>query len=106
MATTIPTTYPRTSPYYDTPIIDNNFLDIVSYRRIPFNPEDVFMTVTSAYQFRPDLLANDLYNDPRLWWVFAARNPNSLGPDPYFNMVAGLKIYVPTQSTLQRVLGI
>jgi len=29
-----------------------------------------------------------------------------LGPDPYFNMVAGLQIYVPTQNTLQRVLGI
>jgi hypothetical protein len=100
------TSYPRTSPYYDTPIVNNNFLDIVSYRPIPFNPQDVFMTITAVYQFRPDLLAYDLYNDATLWWVFAARNPNLLGPDPYFNMVAGLQIYVPTQSTLQRALGI
>lgn len=100
------TSYPRTSPYYDTPIINNKFLDIITYRPIPFNPEDVFMTITPVYQFRPDLLAYDLYGDSKLWWIFAARNPNILGPDPYFNMVAGLQIYVPTQSTLQRVLGI
>ena len=64
------------------------------------------MTITPVYQFRPDLLAYDLYGDSRLWWVFAARNPNILGPDPYFNMVSGLQIYVPSQNTLQRVLGI
>jgi hypothetical protein len=98
--------YPRTSPYYDTPVVNNKFLDVATYRPIPFNTLDVFMTVTPVYQFRPDLLAYDLYSDARLWWVFAARNPNILGPDPYFNMVAGLQIYVPTQSTLQRVLGI
>jgi hypothetical protein len=64
------------------------------------------MTITPVYQFRPDLLAYDLYSDARLWWIFAARNPNILGPDPYFNMVTGLQIYVPTQSTLQQALGI
>ena len=100
------TTYPKTSPYYNTPIIGNKFLDILTYRPIPYNPTDVFMTVTPVYEYRPDLLAFDLYNDARLWWVFASRNPNALGPDPYFNMVAGLGIYVPTQDTLQTFLGI
>jgi hypothetical protein len=64
------------------------------------------MTVTAVYEYRPDLLAFDLYNDAKLWWVFAARNPNLLGPDPYFNMVTGLGIYVPSQNTLQTFLGI
>jgi hypothetical protein len=41
-----------------------------------------------------------------LWWVFAARNPNLLGPDPYFNFVSGAKIYVPTMDTLKRALSI
>jgi hypothetical protein len=98
--------YPRTSPYYNTPIVSNKFLDFMTNRPIPFLPTDVFITVTPVYEFRPDLLAFDLYNDSRLWWVFAARNPNLLGPDPYFNMVAGLGIYVPTQDTLQDYLGI
>jgi hypothetical protein len=93
------TSYPRTSPYYDTPIVNNNFLDIITYRPIPFNPQDVFMTITPVYQFRPDLLAYDLYSDAKLWWVFAARNPNRLGPDPYFDFKAGVGIYVPTQTT-------
>jgi hypothetical protein len=38
--------------------------------------------------------------------VFAARNPNKLGPDPYFNLVAGIEIYVPNFATLQLALGI
>lgn len=100
------TIYPRSSPYYNTPVVSNKFLDVLTYRPIPFNPQDVLMTITPVYEFRPDLLAYDLYSDSRLWWVFSARNPNLLGPDPYFNMVSGLQIYVPTQDTLQRVLGI
>jgi hypothetical protein len=100
------TIYPRSSPYYNTPVASNKFLDVLVYRPIPFNPQDVFMTITPVYEFRPDLLAYDLYNDSKLWWVFSARNPNVLGPDPYFNMVAGLQIYVPTQDTLQKALGI
>jgi len=52
------------------------------------------------------MLAYDLYQDARLWWVFAQRNPNRLGADPYFNFVAGLGIYVPTAATLKQSLGI
>ena len=51
------------------------------------------------------MLAYDLYTDARLWWVFASRNPNLLGPDPYFNFTAGLGIYIPTLTTIQTVLG-
>jgi hypothetical protein len=59
-----------------------------------------------VYEFRPDLLAYDLYNDSRLWWVFAERNPNKLGYDPYFDLVAGIEIYIPKMGTLAQVLGI
>jgi hypothetical protein len=98
--------YGKASPYYATDVVGNKFLDVIKYRPIPFNPEDVFMTITQVYEFRPDLLAFDLYNNPKLWWVFAARNPNTLGPDPYFNFKAGVGIYIPTQKTLQAALGI
>lgn len=93
--------YPRTSPFYNTPIVSNKFLDVSTIRPIPFFSTDVFMTITPVYEFRPDLLAFDLYNDSRLWWVFAARNPNLLGPDPYFNMVAGLGFGAWTRPDLQ-----
>lgn len=99
-------TYPQNSPYYDTNVVGNKFLDVLEYRDIPMNPNDVYYEVPLVYQYRPDLLAFDLYGDPGLWWVFAARNPNKLGPDPYFNLVAGIGIYVPTSATLQVVLGL
>ena len=98
--------YPASSPYYDTNIVEGKFLDFLEYRDIPMNPNDVYYEVPLVYQYRPDLLAYDLYGDPGLWWVFAARNPNKLGPDPYFNLVAGIGIYIPTAITLQTALGI
>jgi hypothetical protein len=97
--------YGRSSPYFNTDIVQGRFLDILDYREIIADPDDVSMTITPTYEFRPDLLAFDLYNNSTLWWVFAARNPNTLGPDPYFNMVAGLQIFIPKQSNIQRALG-
>lgn len=98
--------YGRASPYFNTSVSQNKFLDVLQYRPLPFNETDVYMTITPVYEYRPDLLAYDLYNNAKLWWVFAVRNPNTLGDDPYFNFKAGTGIYVPTQSTLQQYLGI
>lgn len=98
--------YPRTSPYSDTGIFNAKFLDFMVDRPIPSQPSDVLYQLPLVYQYRPDMLANDLYNDSRLWWVFAARNPNKLGYDPYFDFVAGIQIYIPTMDTLRQTLGI
>jgi hypothetical protein len=38
--------------------------------------------------------------------VFAERNPNRLGEDPYFDFKTGVGIYVPRQDTLNTVLGL
>lgn len=98
--------FPRTSPYYETGVFNNKFLDFMVNRTIPSQPSDVLYVLPEVYQYRPDLLAYDLYKDSRLWWVFAARNPNRLSFDPYFDFVAGIQIYVPTEATLKQVLGI
>lgn len=98
--------YPATSPYYDTGVVNAKFLDFMVNRPIPRQPSDVYFTIPLVYQYRPDLLAFDLYNDPRLYWVFAARNPNALGYDPYFDFKAGIQIYVPKLDTLKQVLGL
>lgn len=100
------TIYPATSPYYTTQVTNAKFLDFMVYRPIPMNPSDVYIVISETYQYRPDLLAYDLYGDSRLWWVFAERNPNRLGFDPYFDFVTGLGIYVPKLDTLKQVLGI
>lgn len=98
--------YPATSPYYNTNVTTSKFLDVLSYRPIPKDQSDVLFVITTVYEYRPDLLAYDLYNDSRLWWVFAERNPNKLGYDPYFDFTTGTQIYIPKLSTLQQVLGI
>jgi hypothetical protein len=97
--------YPTTSPYYTTDVVNKKFLDVMVNRAIPALASDVFWTITPVYEFRPDILAYDLYSDSRLWWVFAQRNPNRL-KDPYFDFVAGIEIYLPKLDTLKRSLGI
>lgn len=97
--------YPASSPYFLTNIVNNKYLDILDYRPIPKLASDVLYKLPVAYQYRPDLLAYDLYGNAKLWWVFAARNPNKLGNDPYFDFVAGIEIFIPKQDTLSTVLG-
>lgn len=96
--------YKSSSPYFKTSMF-GNFLDVLEYRSIPKMASDVVYAIDAVYERRPDLLANDLYGDPSLWWVFAARNPNAL-EDPIFDFVAGRVIYIPSQDTLNVALGI
>lgn len=101
----MPAQYPQTSPYALTNIVNNTFLDVMANRPVPADANDVFWTISAAYNLRPDLLAYDLYDDSRLWWVFAQRNPNRL-KDPLFDFVAGTSIYLPQQDLLRTALGL
>ena len=97
--------YPISSPYYVTPVVNQSYLDIWTNRPIFSDPTDVYWEITAIYNLRPDLLASDLYNDSRLWWVFAQRNPNTL-KDPLFDFAQGTNIYIPTLDALKASLGI
>lgn len=97
--------YPPTSPYFNSKIVNRQFLDTMVNRAIPSDPTDIYWTVIPTYEYRPDLLAHDLYQDSRLWWVFAQRNPNKL-KDPLFDFVSGVSIYIPKLMVLKQVLGI
>ena len=99
------TLYPPTSPYYNTGTVNGKFMDIMVNRQIPILVTDVYWEITTGYDLRPDMLAYDLYNDPKLWWVFASRNPNRL-KDPLFDFVTGVGIYLPTAATLTQALGL
>jgi len=96
-------TYSAKSPYYVTKKTDG-YLDFMENRKIPKYSDDKQFTVTQTYQYRPDLLAQDLYDDSELWWVFAQRNPNSI-VDPIYDFKVGTRIYLPKLSTLKQVLG-
>jgi hypothetical protein len=96
--------YNSHSPYYTTQL-NSGYLDVINFRDIPSNKDDVLFELTKQYEHRPELLANDLYGDVNLWWVFAVRNKNII-QDPVFDMVAGIKIYLPQQTSLDKALGI
>lgn len=96
--------YSSKSPYFETDTVNGQFLDIMQNRPIPGDQTDVSWTITPTYNLRPDLLAYDLYNDSRLWWVFAQRNPNTL-KDPLFDFVSGVEIFLPPLPTLKATLN-
>lgn len=96
-------TYNTTSPYYNTPYTQF-FLDMMINRPIPRETDDIFFKINQTYQYRPDLLAYDLYDDPGLWWTFYQRNPNTLQAPPW-DFAAGVEIYLPKITTLRQALG-
>ena len=96
--------YSKTSPYYTTDTY-GNFLDVMSYRSIPALVDDVVYTIDTIYEYRPDLLAYDLYNDAKLWWVFAVRNPNVL-KNPLLDFRSGIAIQIPKKTTIMSALGL
>ena len=49
--------FSASSPYAQTQIIDDQYLDIITIRPVPKNPDDVEYTIESQYNHRPDLLA-------------------------------------------------
>jgi hypothetical protein len=99
----MPATYDPTSPYYTTSY-SQFFLDVMTNRPIPKESDDILFKINSTYQYRPDLLAYDLYDNSNLWWVFYQRNPNTLQKPP-LDFKVDTMIYIPKISTLQTALG-
>jgi len=96
--------YTAYSPYFSTTTYGSH-LDVMTARPISKLASDIVYTIDATYNHRPDMLAYDLYGSSRLWWVFAARNPNTL-INPLFDFVAGTVIYLPEKSTLSKDLSI
>jgi hypothetical protein len=95
--------YDSTSPYYTTGY-SQFFLDVMINRPIPKENDDQLFKINTTYQYRPDLLAFDLYDNAGLWWVFYQRNPNTLQAPP-LDFAADTVIYLPKITTLRNVLG-
>lgn len=79
--------------YYDTPIIDGKFLDFLV--RPDFGPadDDLYIIVEKRHEFRPYVLAFDLYNNDKLWWTFTLLNMDTL-IDPIRDMREGVVLRV------------
>lgn len=96
-------TYSSASPYFGTSYTQF-YLDVMVNRVIPKQSDDNLFIITQTYQYRPDLLAFDLYDEAQLWWVFYQRNPNTLIAPPW-DFAAGVEIFIPKITTIRSVLG-
>ena len=100
MATTL---YNNNSLYYTTN--QNTWrLSLWNARDIPVMSSDQVLVLDQVYQYKPDLLAYDLYGSSRLFWVFMMRNKDLIF-DPIYDMVAGMTLLVPTKDSLTSLLN-
>lgn len=96
-------TYPSASPYYSTSQT-SWYLDFWSYRDIPEDSTDYYITLPGKYQDRPDLLSYDEYGTVDYWWIFTILNKDKL-IDPIYDMKEGMILRLPTLSRLSNLLG-
>jgi hypothetical protein len=100
-----PVRYKQSSPYYKTGLIENKFLDVLEYRAIDSEADDIYRMIGNTYQYRPDLMSYDLYKTVDYWWVFMMRNRDII-IDPIWDFTADKQIYIPKISTIQRAIGL
>lgn len=96
--------YSKSSPWALTSQ-NNLYLELLTIRPVPAEPDDFLYTIESQYKHRPDLLAFDLYGDPKLWWVFVQRNMSTIR-DPIYDFIPGKQIFLPKETNLQKYLGV
>lgn len=93
--------YDQVSPYALTPIAER-FMIYYVHRSIPPNNLDTIIKLTDQrYVHRPDLLANDIYGDPDLFWVIAVRNGLQ---DPVFDFKLNELYTIPHPSFVRTII--
>jgi hypothetical protein len=97
-------TYKNKSPWSKTQEFPG-YLAHINVRPVSAEPDDFVYTIEPQYNYRPDLLAYDLYGTSKLWWVFVQRNMDIIS-DPIFDFKTGTSIYIPKKSSLFTVLGL
>jgi len=96
--------YTKSSPWSTTQQ-NNLYLELLEIRPVPAESDDFRYIIENQYKHRPDLLAYDLYGNPKLWWVFVQRNMSVL-KDPIYDFEPGTTIYLPKRSNLEKFLGV
>lgn len=75
------------------------FLSYYEPINIPYDSSDYYLEIPTKYDLKPGLLANDLYGDPQLLWIFSIMNRDTI-TDPLFDFRAGKIIRIPTRERL------
>ena len=95
--------YKKTSPWYITKQ-NTLYLELLTLRPILISDDDFKYVIENQYRHRPDLLAFDLYQDAKLWWVFAQRN-RSILKDPIYDFSPGTTIFCPAKANINAALS-
>ena len=86
--------------------LDNDILVIRQMRPIDMVPQITkdasYFIVSAAEAYRPDIIANEYYKDPNLYWVVLAAN----GLKDPLDFKEGLEIVIPTLTSLYSQGGI
>ena len=80
------------------------FLDINKLPYIPKSRSDKTYIIEPVFDGRPDLLAQAVYDNPKLWWVFAMRNPDII-KDPLRDFKEGVSIKLSSKGTIEAIIG-
>lgn len=81
------------------------YLDINTLPKISSSQYDEDFQILPDYHERPDKLAHALYENTRLWWVFALRNPDIL-KDPIRDFKSGITIKLPSAESIKKLVGV
>lgn len=80
--------------YQNTRVIRNSqnvsYYRTVQYPEVPLSVNDIY--VISADGDRFDLLANQYYGDPTLWWIISIANPNAFQNSLYLPLEIQIRI--------------
>lgn len=76
------------------------FWDQFDYPDIPYDTDDIYVTLTDSQAKRPDLIALDNYGNDQLLWVLLLANDLDL-PNQF---IEGQTIRVPSQTTIDILL--
>ena len=96
--------YSNSSPW-STTTQNSLYLELMQMRPVPAEADDALHVIQAPHRHSPDLLAYDIYGNPKLWWVFVQRNMSVL-KDPIYDFETGVAIYIPKKSNLTHYLGV
>ena len=73
------------------------FYKPLKYPEIPLSRNDMYVITLEGD--RLDLMADQFYKDPRLWWIIAQANPVKIRIDSY-SVKTGIEIRIPREISL------
>ena len=95
--------YKINSLYALTPM-DAGKLGIWEVPEVLSTGNEITRIISRHHRNRPDLLSNELYGTPQLWWIFKMINPDKLN-DPIWDFKEGVEILTPSPTDVSSYLS-